>query len=279
MHRADAANHLFNATIEVVCILKIKVSYRATNFGGIGDDVAGGPGMEGAHSDDSGVDRVEVAGDDGLEGGDNLGSDDDGIYGLLRNSSVAPTTENGAIEGFNRRHECAFPDAEGPDRKLLPEMEANQCIDLRVMQNSSFDHRFCAAGTFFCGLKNKLHGARKGMAMGIEVVSSAEGDRNVTVMAAGVHFTGMLGFVVEVVLFMDGEGIHIGPNGKHGAGTIASDEGYNSRLGNASFVGDAPLGELFMNKLRRQGFGKSQLRVLVDLSTPGHDLGMKRSKV
>ncbi len=278
MHRADATNNLFNATIEVVCILRFKVSHRATDFGGICDDIAGGSGMEGAHGDDGRVDRVEVTGDDGLEGGDNLGGDDNGVYGLLGNGSVAAAPENRAIKGFNCRHECAFANAKGSDRKLLPEMQANQRIDVRVMQSPGFDHGLCATGTFFCGLKNKLHGARKGMTMGIKIVGGAEGYRNVAVMAAGVHFAGMFRFIVEVVFFVNGERIHIGPNGEHWSGTIASDEGYNSRFGDADFVGNVPLGELFMNKLRRQGFGKSQFGVLMDLSAPGHDLGIERSK-
>jgi hypothetical protein len=278
MGLADARDDLADAIAKVALVLGIEIADRALEGGAIGNDISGLACMERTDRDDSGLQGVEVAGDDGLEGRDDLGRDDNGVHRLLGDGSVATFALDGEVKEFDRSHERARANTDRTEGELIPEMETDDGINIWVLEGSGFDHRFSSTRSFLSGLEDEFDGAREVGGFGEvagEVLGRAEGDRRMSIMATGMHLARDLGAIGDSIGLLDRQSIHIGSNRESAARLQTRDSRDNTRVGDASLMGDAPFGKLLANKSSRQMFIKGQFRLLVESSAPLHQIRLE----
>ena len=165
-----------------------------------------------------------------------------------------------------------------------PHMQAEHRVGLRRFHHAFLHHHLRAPGVlaigdkvaraFFSRLEIEHHGAGQALAHTGKNLRSAQQDRGVGVVAAGVHHIdlfaqiGALGFGGEgqVGDFLDRQRIHIGAQGHRGAGQGAFQDGDDAGAGHASLHLKAKLAQLFGDQLGSAGFGVTQLRMSVDIA-------------
>ena len=76
-----------------------KSAYGAAQLCVVGNDIVGRPGMDLRDADDGGLERVEVAGDDGLEALGKCYGGHDGVMAKMRHGAVATLALESNFEG------------------------------------------------------------------------------------------------------------------------------------------------------------------------------------
>ena len=120
----------------------------------------------------------------------------------MRSGGVPPATMNDDFELIHRRHDRTGCHPDGPDGQVIPQMDAEGCVDSGRVQHSVRDHRLRPIRGLFRRLERKLHAAVQ--RDGREPARDLETDRDVPVMSARVHLAGMARAVGNVVGFLDG---------------------------------------------------------------------------
>src|SRR5581483_12133764 len=80
----DALEHFGDARVR----LFVKSAHRAAQLGAAGDDIEGRAARQFADGDNRRVEWRDIAADDGLQSGDDLRGDDNGINRLLRHGAM-----------------------------------------------------------------------------------------------------------------------------------------------------------------------------------------------
>jgi hypothetical protein len=121
---------------------------------------------------------------------------------------------------------------------LRPDVEAEDGGDGRIVEGAFPDHEVGPAvlarrRAFFGGLKEEGHGSLEAVLERVENEGRSQDDRAVDVVAAGVHDAGVQGLVGQARLFLDRQGIHVGPDRDRHAGLAAAEDGHDAGLGDA----------------------------------------------
>ena len=204
-----------------------------------GNDVEGLSGVDGGDGDDDGVEGVGVSTGDGLEGGDDLGSDDDRVVGFVGDGGVATSAFERYMESVGGGHHWAVAGEEFADFFAGPTVEAINDVGF-VSEDASaetavFDHFESASSAFFGGLEEEEDVVAAGGFLH-EGADRSDEDGGVAVVSAGVHFAVGLAGVGETGFFVDGEGVHVGAEGDGfsaglGGGEVAEDAGASGEAG------------------------------------------------
>ena len=101
----------------------------------------------------------------------------------------------------------------------------------------------------------------------------AQGDRGVDVVAAGVHHSGVEGLEGDARRFLDGQGVHVRPDGHRRSGLAAAEQADDARPGDARLDLETEGRQLGGDELRRLVFPVAQLGVHVDEAADLDDLG------
>ena len=159
-------------------------------------------------------------------------------------------------------------------------MHAVDLLDAEAIHQPVVDHRLGAGTALLRRLKN--HHCVAGEIAGLgEIACRAEQHRGVTVMAAGMHLARRLGGVGQIGLFLDRQRIHVGAQADHLDVAIAL---RLAALDDADHPGAAKTGGDFVaaeftEPVRHECCSAmhvvEQLRVLMDITAPGLNIGLK----
>ena len=102
-----------------------------------------------------------------------------------------------------------------------------------TLHHAVFNHSATTPAAFFSRLEN--HNGSAGKVAGFrQIFGCTQQHRRMSVMTAGMHFTGRFGRIGLVGGFMDGQGIHIGPHADDlVAGLAATDDAHDTRAANS----------------------------------------------
>ena len=189
-------------------------AHGAPEFGGLRDHVAGVAGMELAHRDDGGIQRIDAARHDRLQRGDQLRADQHGIDAFVRPRGVAAEPLDPDIDRVGRGHDRAGPDRERADRNARAVMHAIDLIDAEAVHQPVLDHRGGAGAALLGRLEDHHRIAGEIPGLG-EIARGAQQHRGMAVMAAGVHLARRLGGVGQIGLLLDRQRIHVGAQPDH----------------------------------------------------------------
>ncbi len=207
---ADAGGDFFDAAEDEVADGGGVGADGAGEGGGFGDDVAAEAGLDFADGEDGLFGGGDGARDDGLEGGDEVGRDDDGVDGLVGGGGVSAAAGDFDAEGCRGREEGARGEVDHAEGDVGGDVEAEGDFDVGMFEDAIGDAGGGAAGGFFGWLEDEPDGAGELVAMGDGPGGDPEGDGHVCIVAAGVHDAVVAGGEGESALFGHGEGIDIG---------------------------------------------------------------------
>ena len=163
-------------------------------------------------------------------------------------------------------------------------MEAKHRRRHRVLERAVVDHRLCAAlatfVAFLVGLEQEFHRARKlGLVFGKDL-RDAHQDRDMAVVAAGVHDANHaahprrldLRGEGQVDLLLDRERIHVGAQRNHAARLAAFENADHAGVAHAGLHFDAELLQVFGHERRSALLMIRELGILMDVPPPGDHL-------
>ena len=99
------------------------------------------------------------------------------------------------------------------------------------IEHALLDHERCTAGALFAGLEHEHDIARERLAALVQQARSAQQHRNMQVVAAGVHPTVDLRLERQVVVFLNGQRIHVGTQQHRARGTRSAIDGTSTKYG------------------------------------------------
>ena len=118
MGRADAAGKLLHQLGEPLPGLLAEGSGGTSDGHLTGDDIIRLSGMDHAHGHHCRLHRLDVAGDQGLQGAHDLTGDDDGVHAGLWERGVTALADDPDIETVRGAGEGPGPDTEGARREV-----------------------------------------------------------------------------------------------------------------------------------------------------------------
>ena len=189
-------------------------------------------------------------------------------------------------EAVGRGHFAAGAVAEVAHFGLGLDVHAEHGIHLGLVEHAFLHHELGPAlhagqRAFLGGLKDELDGAGQVGFHLAQHLGRAHEHGHVGVVAAGVHHAHGLaqvgGFYFggegQVVVFGEGQAVHVGAQGHHGAGLAAAQNAHHAGAGHAGLHLQAQLFEVRGNDAGGAGFLVAQLGVLVNVAPPGNDFG------
>ena len=124
-------------------------------------------------------------------------------------------------------------------------MQAECCIYLGILQDSLVDHEPCTAEIFLSWLEHELDPAFERIAQGAQELCSTQQNGHMPVMPACMHDTRVHRTIVYLVQFLDGKGIHVGPQQESPAGHGPLEQAYDTGPGDAGLHLDPEASEIF----------------------------------
>ena len=189
---------------------------------------------------DSGLERVKIAGDGGLQRLHQMNRRHDGVMTQIGHGGVGPFTIKDDFEVVAATHDRTRGDAEAAFGQPGPVVHAKYGICREQVEQAIVNHAFGAAEPFFGRLENQIDRAGK-VAVLRQVTGCGQEHGDVTVVAASVHFARVFAGVFEGVGFLHGQGIHVGAQANGAAGACGTLNGtYHAGNAQAAMHGDAP---------------------------------------
>ncbi len=161
-------------------------------------------------------------------------------------------------------------------------MEAGHGID--AVHRALVHHAHCAAEPLVVPvllrrLEEEADAPRQPPSSGLlgQELGRTQQARDVDIVAAGVHHARNLRGIGDLVLLLDRQGIHIGPQGDGRTRDSGRHQiGHYSCLGHTGMAGDPQLGQPAGDQLSRAVFLKSQLGMAVNLAAQGNQYVAQR---
>ena len=232
------------------------------------------PGIARVHLGDGhhgGVERADRAAGDRLQCCDEL---------RARNHRVAPQLGQGGmgagagqrdLEYIERCHDRAGADREFTRRYARHVVHAVDRFHREFVEQAFLDHHAAAAFVFLRRLEDEMYRAGEVLRFR-QVFRRAQQHGRMPVMAAGMHLAGVFGLVIDLVLFLDIERIHIGAQTDGGAvAFFAAQRADHAGTRKAAMHIDAEFMQPQCHVIRCLVFLERGFRMLVDMTPPrGH---------
>ena len=225
-----------------------------------------------------GLGRRHVASDDALHRHDELPRDERRVGAAVGHGAVAAGALEGDLPAVGGGQHGAGADGEAAGRDTRHVVHAVDGVAVELVEQAFLDHHAGAAQPFFGGLEDEMHGAGE-VRFCCQMLGRAQQHGGVAVMAAGMHLVGVDRGVVEVVLFLQVQRIHVGAQADRLlAGTLALQGADNSGLGQPAMHLDAPALQLLGHDLRGALFLEGGLGMAMDVAADGGQLSVIASK-
>ena len=205
----DAGGDVAQLALQDVADLGGEPARGAAHAHGFRDDVEGVAALDAADRDHAGLRGLDVAGDDALEGGDDVGGDHHRVVALVRHGAVRALAGDGDLEVGDGGHDRAFAPQELAGRGAGPVVQAVDALDGEAVEQPFFHHDPAAAAILLGGLEDEVDGAAEVARFG-QILGGAEQHGGVAVMAAGVHPVRGAGGVGEAGRLVDGQRVDVG---------------------------------------------------------------------
>jgi hypothetical protein len=271
---AGEQGNFTHARFNQIQIFRRKGSYCSAQDGVVWDNVVGRSSMDLSNTQDGWIQGVTVSRDDGLQALAYLHGCHDRIGAQMGHCAMSAFSFQVDLEYIARRHDGTRGQAKTADCDPRPVMHAEYGVHRTEIEQSIVDHFLGAAVSFFGWLKDDMNSAVKVTMLG-QVPSRRQKHGGVSVMAASVHFSGMLAGVFECIDFLHGQGVHVGTQtygpSRLGAAVYGADHpGYAYPAASR----DAPGLKLAGDDVRRAGFFVCQLRMRMDVASDGGNFGL-----
>jgi hypothetical protein len=188
-------------------------------------------------------------------------------------ASIGPPGQDD-LELVARSHHRPRRHAELPDLHAGPVVRAEDGVAGEAAEEAVLDHLARAAAAFLPGLEDEVQRAVE-VAMPGEVLGGCQQHGGVAVVTAGVHLSGMPRSMLEGVLLLQGQGVHVRAQADGArAGALAQGP---DQSGAADSGGDfvTPAGEFLRDHLRRAMLLEAQFGMGVDVPPYGSDLRLQ----
>ncbi|KAF5060348.1 hypothetical protein DSECCO2_326770 [anaerobic digester metagenome] len=159
---------------------------------------------------------------------------------------------NGQVDLIGGGHVFARLHADFPGFERGKHMLSEHLLWGGIFQNARFDHHGSASRKFLLrGLEDQFDAAFKVIFQIIQDTGRPQQAGHVHIVTAGVHHSGVLGAVVDLVFFIYGQGIHIGPECNHLFARISAfDQAHNAMHRHAGCERNPVSGKFCLNKCR-----------------------------
>ena len=247
-------------------VLPVQAPHRAAETAAGGDHVQAlrRAGADEADGDGVGPGGVQPVGDDPLDGRRDVPQDGHGIDRFLGDARVAAP----ALDGD---HEVA-----GPQRGVAGRDDDAARLAVAAVQREDHVHALARAfphqsggaarERLLPGLKAEADRAlRQKAGPGGQDLGQAQQHGDVDVVAAGVHHAVTAGPVSPLGRLLQGQGVHVGAEEDHGAGTPAVQPGDHGVPGKAGLDGQTEAFQLLPDEARGVRLPEGQLRVFVQM--------------
>jgi hypothetical protein len=198
-----------------------------------------------------GLQRIDVAADDGLQRLRQRGCDNDGILGAFRHRAMRAIAVDHDVEEVGAGHRGAGQDG---DLAMVEVRRVVQPIDLvagEFFEQAILEHGARAAKAFFGRLEDEVHGAVEIAGLG-EITRGAEQHGGVAVMAAAVKTAGNGRAPAQIGVFFHRQRVHVGAQANaFGARTLALEHADHAGAAQPAMHLDAPSLELLGDDARR----------------------------
>ncbi len=233
--------------------------------------------MDVANADDDLLHRIDVPGDDRLERRPDLHRDLDRVDGAVGHRAVTSLALDPDLEHVRRRLDRAAGNPDRSDRHVGQQVLTEDRVNVRILQHARLDHRLRATAVrLFRGLEEQFDVARELVPPLHQQPRDAQEHRRVPVMPTGVHDALGLRLVVDVVLFVNRQRIHVSAEQDRLARTLrrpANEPGDAGLRDAGADVFDAKRFQPLADELGRLRFLETQLRVLVQPPPVSDDAG------
>ena len=151
-------------------------------------------------------------------------------------------------------------------------MHAVHRLHWEFFKQAIFDHFTCTATAFFGGLKDHIHRAVK-VAILRQMLRSRQQHGHMAVVAASVHFSGVLAGVRELVELLQGQSVHIGAQANGAVARAIFDNAHHPCSAHAAVNRYSPFGQLGRHHVRGALLLEAKFRMRVDVAAHSADAG------
>ena len=284
---SDVLGDVLQARQRLLAHVLVERAHGAVEIDLVRHDVEALTAVEHAERDDGRIlVDVELAADDRLRAGDDLGRRDDRIDALPRRRAVALLAVHDDVERIRARHRAARTHGDFADVEEAHDVHAEHRVRLEILEHAVLDHQrrtaFLAVRRAFLGRLEYEHDLAVEIVLHFrQCLGDAEHHRRVRIVAARVHHADGLAVVFalhcrierKVDFLGDRQRIHVGADRELRAGLAALQDAGDAGVRDAGAHLVAELLELARNELRRAHLAVAELRMLVQVAPPRGDLG------
>ena len=217
--------------------------------------------------------RRHVAADDALHRDDELRRDEGRIGAAVGHRAVPTGTLEGDFPAVRRRQHRAGADREVALLEARHVVHAVDGVAVELVEQPFLDHHPRAAEALFGRLEDEMHGAGE-VRLGGKMLGRTQQHGGMAVVTAGMHLVGDRRGVVELVLFLQVQRIHVGAQADRLLPRPRALEGADHAGGGEPAMDlDAPRGELVGDDLRGARLLEGSLGMAMDVAADGGQLG------
>ncbi len=158
---------------------------------------------------DGGLQRIDVAADDGLQRLTDRHRDDNRILGTLRHGAMRAVAGDDDVEEVRAGHRGAGQDRDFAVVEIGRVVQSIQFITGEFVEQLVLDHGARAAETFLGRLEDEMHGAVEVFGFR-QIARGTQKHGGVAVMTAAVEAAGNGGAPAQVGVFLHRQRVHVG---------------------------------------------------------------------
>jgi hypothetical protein len=237
------------------------------------DHVVGRARLEEAHGHDSGVLRIDVAADDGLQRHHDAGARHHRIEGGVRMGGMAALAGDADVPAVRRGEQWSRARHDVAERHARLVVDREHRVAGEFLEQAVLDHRLAAATAFLRGLEDEVHGALEVAALA-QHLGRAEQHRGVAIMAAGMHAARVLRAMLEIVPLVHRQAVHVGSQANSFQRVALAQGSDQAGLAQPARHLEAPFGELGGDDVGGARLLVGELGMGVDVATDVGDLAL-----